>query len=86
MYYVYILKSEKNGKLYKGTTNDLKRRIEEHTSGKSIFTKNNGPWRLIYYEAFISQKDAREEEKFLKSGKGKERIKYLLNNTIRKSG
>ncbi len=80
MYYVYILKSERNGKLYKGLTNDLKRRIKEHNSGKSTFTRNNGPWKLIYYETFLSEKDARIEEKFLKSGKGKERIKYLLQN------
>jgi putative endonuclease len=80
MYYVYILKSKKNGKLYKGFSNDLKRRIKEHNCGKSVFTKNNGPWDLIYYEAFKSEKDARIEEKFLKSGKGKERIKYLFTN------
>jgi putative endonuclease len=78
MYYVYILKSDKNGKLYKGFTNDLKRRIKEHESGNSTFTKNNRPWKLIYYEAFISKSDAKKEELFLKSGKGKERIKFLL--------
>lgn len=80
MYYVYILKSKKNKKLYKGFTNDLKRRIKEHNCGKSIFTRNNGPWKLIYYEGFISKEDARREELFLKSGKGKERIKYLLTD------
>lgn len=80
MYYVYILKSQKNGKLYKGFTNNLKRRIKEHKLGKSVFTRNNGPWNLVYYEAFISKEDARQEELFLKSGKGKERIKYILKN------
>ncbi|MBI2041854.1 MAG: GIY-YIG nuclease family protein [Candidatus Nealsonbacteria bacterium] len=78
MHYVYILKSQRNGKLYNGLTDDLKRRIKEHNSEKSEFTKNNGPWKLIYYEAFISREDARKEELFLKSGKGRERIKYLL--------
>ena len=81
MHYVYILKSKKNGKFYKGLTDDLKRRIKEHNSGNSTFTRNNGPWELVYYEAFKSEKDARIEEKFLKSGKGYERIKYLLKNT-----
>jgi len=81
MHYVYILKSKKNGKFYKGLTDDLKRRIKEHNSGNSTFTRNNGPWELVYYEAFKSEKDARIEEKFLKSGKGNERIKYLLKNT-----
>ena len=78
MYYVYILKSERNGKLYKGLTGDLKRRIREHNSGNSTFTRANGPWKLVYYEAFLSKEDARREELFLKSGKGKERIKHLL--------
>jgi putative endonuclease len=80
MYYVYILRSLKNNKLYKGFTNDLKRRFYEHNIGKSVYTKNNGPWKLIYYEAFYSEKDARREEIFLKSGKGRERIKFLFNN------
>jgi len=78
MHYVYILKSERNGKLYKGLTGDLKRRVREHQSGGSAFTKNNRPWKLVYYEAFASKEDARREELFLKSGKGKERIRYLL--------
>jgi len=80
MYYVYILKSEKNGKLYKGFTCDLRRRMSEHDSGNSEFTKNNRPWKLVYYEAFLLEDDARREEKFLKSGKGRERICYLLKN------
>ncbi|NTW22307.1 GIY-YIG nuclease family protein [Candidatus Falkowbacteria bacterium] len=79
MYYVYILKSRRNGKLYKGFTNDLKRRVSEHNSGHSDFTRNNGPWDLVYYEAFLSKDDARKEEQFLKTGKGRERIKYLLS-------
>lgn len=78
MYYVYILKSQKNAKLYVGYTNDLKRRIKEHNNGNSTFTSQNGPWKLIYYEAFMSKLDAIREEKFLKSGKGRERVKYLL--------
>ena len=79
MYYVYILKSEKTGELYKGSTKDLKRRVREHSSGGSNFTGANGPWKLVYYEAFLKKEDARREELFLKSGKGKERIKYLLS-------
>ncbi len=79
MYYVYIIESESNKKLYKGLTNDLKRRLNEHNSGSSTFTSNNGgPWKLIYYEAFLRKEDARREELFLKSGKGNERIKHLL--------
>lgn len=83
MYYVYILKSKKNNKLYKGYTNDLKRRIKEHNCGKNSFARDNGPWILIYYEAFISKEDAMQEETFLKSGKGRERLSFLLKNTLK---
>lgn len=40
------------------------------------------PWRLIYYEAFSDKEDATREEKFLKSGKGRERIQWLLKKVL----
>jgi putative endonuclease len=57
----------------------LKERIERHNSKRSNFTKKGALWRLIYYEAFLIKSDALREEKFLKTGKGRERIKYLFN-------
>jgi putative endonuclease len=83
MHYVYILYSEKIRKRYVGSTSDLRERIERHNSGKSVFTSKGIPWELLYYEAFISKNDALKEEKFLKSGKGRERIKYLLENSLK---
>jgi len=80
MNYVYIIYSKILNKLYKGYTSDLKERIKNHNQGKVISTKSGKPWILIYYEAFLNKTDALIEEKFLKSGKGKERIKYLLKN------
>lgn len=64
MFYVYMLKNE-YGKLYFGCTNDLKRRFVEHNSGKSNFTSGH-TWKLIYYEAYLSKKDAFAREKRLK--------------------
>lgn len=84
MYYVYILQSEKNGKLYKGVTGDLKKRVKEHNIGNVPFAKNLMPWQIVYYEAFLSKADATREEKFLKSGKGRERIKWLLRSILKK--
>lgn len=78
MYYVYIIKSEKIGKLYVGSTEDLRKRALEHNMGKVVSTKTSYPWKMIYYEAFMSKNDARREELFLKTGKGRERIKWLL--------
>lgn len=82
MYYVYIIKSLKNGRLYKGYAENLKKRILEHNKGRIKSTKSGLPWKLIYYEGFISKTDALKEELFIKSGKGKERLKYLLKATM----
>lgn len=82
MYYVYVLRSESTGDLYKGFTSDLRRRIDEHNRGVTQTTKVNGPWKLIYYEGFENETDARKEELFLKSGKGRDRLKYLLSGGL----
>ena len=81
MHFVYILYSKKLNKKYIGYSNNLTQRLREHNNGKSNYTSNGIPWKLIYYEVFSSEKDARNEELFLKTGKGRERIKYLLKNT-----
>ncbi len=80
MYYVYLLKSEKSGKWYTGCTSDLKKRFKEHNTGRSTYTKNKGPWRLVYYEACIDKGDAFAREKYLGSGMG---IRYLKNRLKR---
>lgn len=78
MYYIYIIFSKKLNKKYIGFTSDLRRRLKEHNTADFGFTKAGRPWKILYYEAFVSKLYAKREEKFLKSGKGKERIKYLL--------
>jgi len=82
MHYIYILHSNKLDKNYIGLTNNIERRIKQHKKGESKFTSATNDWKLIYYEVFLSKTDAELEEKFLKSGKGRERIKYLLSNTL----
>lgn len=66
MFYVYILKSLRDGNLYIGYTNDLKKRVKEH-NGKRVFsTKSRAPFELVYYEAYKAEGDARAREKQLK--------------------
>lgn len=81
-YYVYVLRSEKNGLWYTGVTSDLRKRLREHNNNMSTYTKGRGPFKLIYYEAYKNKMDARSREKHLKSGPGKhylkERIKRFL--------
>lgn len=69
MFYVYVLKSRKDNKLYIGYTNDLKRRIQEHNKGRNFSTAHRGQFSLVYYEAFGSQEDATTREKQLKQFK-----------------
>ncbi len=66
MYYVYVLKSEKDGLLYIGSTMDLRKRLNEHNTGLNRSTKGRIPFKLIYYEAYQSEKDARKRERNLK--------------------
>ncbi|MDD4106596.1 MAG: GIY-YIG nuclease family protein [Candidatus Shapirobacteria bacterium] len=83
MYYVYVLKSLKDQKIYTGFSSDLKRRILEHKSGLVKSTKNRLPVKLIYYEVFINEKDARNREKYLKSGgKAKNSLKLQIRNSL----
>ena len=62
MFYVYVLKSRKNGKNYIG-----------HTA----FTCVNGPWDLFFYVAFETRAEAMKYEKSLKTGKGRETIEQI---------
>ncbi len=82
MHYVYIIYSEKLDKTYTGSTGDLRARFEQHKRGRSRYTKQVQDWVLVYYEAFINKTDSLREERFLKTGKGKERIEILLKHTL----
>ncbi len=67
MYYVYVLRSISYAdELYIGSTNDLRARFKAHNEAKSISTRRYVPWRLIYYEAYETEKLARMREQKLK--------------------
>ena len=69
MFYVYILKSKKDGKHYIGFTNDLKKRFQEHNDGKNRSTFYRRPLELIYYECYKDKIIAKQRETQVKSGK-----------------
>lgn len=77
-HYVYILRSLNDGNWYTGCTSDLRKRFAEHNDGKSTYTKDRGPYELIYYEACLSKKDAFTRERYLKTGMGKRYVKNRL--------
>ncbi len=83
IFYVYVLQSLTCGIFYTGYTSDLQKRIERHNNSMNIYTKNREPWKLIYYEVYLSRSEAMKREKFLKTGKGREQIRHLLERMNR---
>jgi putative endonuclease len=72
MYYTYILSSIVNPEhFYIGSTSNLKRRLAEHNSGKSIHTNKFKPWKIKNYIAFEDKTSVEGFERFLKSGNGR---------------
>jgi putative endonuclease len=76
---VYALKSSIDGRIYVGFTKDIEKRLKEHNSGKTKSTKGYRPWSLLYTEELIgTREEAREKEKYFKSGIGKEKLRNLV--------
>ena len=78
MYTVYVLRDE-DGKLYKGMTNDLVRRLKEHRAGKTRTTSRMKNFNVVYTESFENSIDARNRELYLKTAAGRRFIKKMLN-------
>ncbi len=69
---VYVLRSEKNNKRYIGYTGkDVGDRLHEHLTGTNQWTRQNGPFKLIYTEEYSDKNSAIKRERFLKSGQGR---------------
>ena len=83
-YYVYVLYSYKDKGLYIGYSTDLRNRLISHASGKNDATKNRLPFKLIHYEFFIDEADAKAREEFLKSGYGRKQLDAILQRTFKK--
>jgi len=83
MFYVYVLKSGINDKLYIGFSDNLKKRIKKHNQGLVQSTKNLRSLTLIYYEAYLLKKDALIREKRLKQfAKGFASLKNRIKNSL----
>jgi putative endonuclease len=82
MFYVYFLKLS-NGDIYKGMTEDLKRRFYQHQRGGVESTKNYLPADLIGYEAYRLKSDAERREKFLKNTEGRRLFKQQYRDVLK---
>jgi len=78
VYYVYILQSLKTKKLYIGHTDNIARRLDEHNTGRGgKYTRQNGPWKLVYSENQPDRSSAISRELYLKSTTGSQEKKKL---------
>ena len=84
MFYVYVLKSEKNNNIYIGYTEDLRKRLKEHNNKENKSTKNKTPFELIYYESYKSKSDAKYRENNLKRfAQAYTQLKKRIKNSLR---
>ena len=81
-HFVYILLSKKDNKFYIGYTTNLHRRLKQHKEGKVESTKHRRPLNLIFYEAFLNQKDALRREGYFKTTPGKRALKIMLREYL----
>ena len=78
MYYVYILFSQSTDRYYTGSTNNLERRIQQHNSGYSKYTKHGIPWKIVYVEEFNDRSSAMKREMEIKSKKSRTYIDKIV--------
>jgi putative endonuclease len=74
-YFIYIITNKHNTVLYTGSTNDLRRKIEEHKSGQGgAFSSKYHCNKLVYYEIADDVITARAREKQIKGGSRQKKI------------
>jgi predicted GIY-YIG superfamily endonuclease len=78
MFYAYVLLCD-NGAYYKGFTNNLEHRYQQHLKGTAaVYTAKHKPLKIAYYEIFQTEQEAVAREKYFKSGSGREWLKHQI--------
>jgi len=82
MFHVYVLKSEKTGRRYVGSCENLETRVRRHNLGHSKATRHGVPWTLVpwtlvHSETFSNRVDATRRERYYKSGRGRDELDQL---------
>ena len=74
MYYIYVLSSDKTGRRYTGSCENVDQRLRQHNTGQSKSTRAGRPWTLVYTEEFRTRAEAVRRERFLKTGAGRDEL------------
>ena len=78
-HFVYLLESIESDHLYVGYyPENVGERLKKHNNGEVFSTKSYRPWELVFYEAYLNQKDALRREKYLKTNQGARMLKLML--------
>ena len=77
-YLVYIIRSDRDGSYYVGSTQDIEERLIRHNQGRSKYTKNRGPWKVVYLEEYSKRGDAIKRENAIKNRKSSDYIENLV--------
>jgi putative endonuclease len=78
MFYCYVLRSQKTGRRYVGSCENLTERIRRHNAGDSKATKLGAPWVLLQSESFASRPEAARRERYYKTGRGRDELDKVL--------
>ena len=81
-FYVYVLKSKRDQKLYIGLTDDIQNRLLRHNQGRVTSTKSRAPFTLVHYEIFSDRQVARKREKYFKTGAGRKSLETILARVV----
>lgn len=81
-FYVYILQSRRDKRLYIGFTVDVSKRLKQHNAGEVSSTKPRRPFDVIFFEAYLNKYDALRREKYFKSAKGKTTLRTMLKEYL----
>ncbi len=79
-WFVYILRSERDGKRYIGCTSDVSARLARHNRGEVQATRHRRPLQLVHTERFESRSEAFAREKFLKTWAGRIELGKILGS------
>ena len=80
-YFIYILRSQKDGSYYVGSTQDIDERLLRHNRGRTNYTRAKRPWELVYSEEFPDRSGAIKREHEIKRRKSKAYIGSLVRTS-----
>jgi len=78
MFFTYILQSLKDQSFYIGFSSNLEQRLIKHNNAKTGYTATKKPWKIVYFETFELESDARKRERAIKKKKSRKHIEFLI--------